>query len=179
MRRSILSHIVILFHLLIGQSIAADIAVRNPSFEAVSLGNGRLTRTITNWSVTGGTTNSDVGVYNPTSEYSSGITGNNVIYMVTNTNGKRNNLIQNTTTSMVPGTTYTLRVNVGHRGAGSRTNFAGYQVALRCGNRVVRSTGSLNAPQAAGTFGEVILTYTATPADTGIIGVQFLSLIHI
>jgi len=152
---------------------AQTIALRNPSMEAVSLGNGAVTRTIANWSVTGGTTNSDVGVYNPTSEYSSGIAGNNILYMVTNTAGKRNNVIQNTTTRMVPGTTYTLRVNVGQRAAGSRQNFAGYQVALRCGGRVVRSTGSLNAPQAAGTMGEVVLSYTATAADTGVIAVQF------
>jgi len=152
---------------------AIDMLVSNPSFDYAQLANGRNTRTVLNWSVTGNTNNSDVGVYNPRNEYNSGVSGDNVLYMVTNTRGQRNNVVQRTNTNMKPGVTYTLKVNVGHRLRGSRRNFSGYQVSLLCGNRVVRSTSNLRAPSGRGTFGEVTVSYEAKAGDTGFVGIQF------
>ncbi len=173
MRSVLLCFFVLLSQFLVAPLYGVEMTISNPSFDHTSLSNGRITRTVLNWSVTGGTTNSDVGVFNPRNEYNSGVSGDNVLYMVTNTRGKRNNVVQQTGTNMTPGVTYTLKVDVGHRLRGSRRNFSGYQVALLCGNRVVRATSNLTAPGARGTFGEVTVSYEAKAGDTGLIGIQF------
>jgi len=145
--------------------------LENTSFEDTSVGSG-VSRDTSPWTVTGSTDNTDVGIFRPNSSiYSSGVSGNNVLYMVSNVAGKRNNVVQRLNRQMEPGQTYTLTVDVGRRSSG-RSTFAGYQICLLSGNRFVKQVSSLSGPN-AGTFKTIPLTYTAKAGDTGQIGVQF------
>ncbi|HTI72583.1 MAG TPA: hypothetical protein VMF06_21585 [Candidatus Limnocylindria bacterium] len=119
------------------------------------------------------------GIYNPTTDQYSNPGILDINGGVIGTMGAGNNqalFLQNTTLSyqqflseqVVPGMTYILTVAVGGRDNGE--DFAGYVISLGA-DSVLATVADFDAP-AAGSFGDVTLTYTATESDTGFLNIS-------
>jgi hypothetical protein len=72
-----------------------------------------------------------------------------------------------TTSRIQRGLTYTLTVAVGRRDRGG-TTYAGAEIALLAGDRTVATASTAVGQPAAGTFGDLTVTWTATAAEAGL-----------
>lgn len=162
-----------------GGTTATNLSIANSSFElpAIAADGGYDTGEVTSWTESGGT----IGVYNPSTSYYSdtsvtdangGMIGTmDEMQVLFFANDSDQFVTQTLTEEIVAGETYTLTVAVGDRDVGSRSGFAGYDIRLLVDGVAVATNASSVSP-GDGTFSDVELVYTATEADSGVLGIQ-------
>ena len=130
------------------------ITIANPSFESQVLADGSFTSGL----VTGWTSPSNTGVFNPTASHFSGGNvpdGQNSAFSAGGT------LAQSLSATLTANTQYTLTAMVGRR---LDTAFPGYRVQLYAGSTLLAEDDSLLLP-ALGQFQQTTVTYLATASD--------------
>ncbi len=155
---------------------AVPLSVSNADFQSPLLADGGInTVVVTGWSESGGT----IGNFNPNAAFytnpnitdSNGgvigtMLGNNVLFFYT---AAGQTAAQTLVDTGAAGVTYTLTVAVGARDGAGNT-FAGYTIDLLGGGSALKSVSG-TTPPAAGSFGDVALSFTPTAA-TGNLGVR-------
>jgi hypothetical protein len=137
---------------------ANSIPVTNPGFELPTLVPDGWVSYIPGWTTGSGIPDS-VGVFYPTAaQYPGSIPeGNNVAFT------KGPFISQILTSTLLPGTVYTLTVDVGYRLDNSSGPFSGFTILLLAGNTVIASSSS--GTPAAGNWISAVATYTSLVAD--------------
>jgi Carbohydrate esterase, sialic acid-specific acetylesterase len=138
------------------------ISLVNPAFEAPALGDGRLSGQVPQGWSGGRAFNPSASAYpglKPGSATIGTMSGPNVLTFA-DTAGVAT---QSTGVKAVAWRTYTLTVGVGGRSSGT---FGGALLGITAGGVRITSR-AVAAPPKAGTFGDVVLTWTAPPTATG------------
>jgi outer membrane lipoprotein-sorting protein len=138
-----------------GSACAADIALVNPGFEDLVLGDGTWVYYLSGWENSG-----DSGTFNPSAAALPGgqaPQGQNVAY----SNTPAFWITQVLATPLLAGTSYTLGVDVIHR---LDTGFPGYEVQLLAGSSVIAVDNSRLLPEAGQALRSTI-SYTAAAND--------------
>ena len=147
---------------------ADSIAIQNASFEttnaltgACGAGCGYNYGPIPDWTING-----TAGSFQPNSTYFTSVPNGKTVAFISNMGGT---ISQTLTVSLLPDTTYTLSVDVGHR----PLETAGFSISLDAGSTNLNTITGSNSTITPGTFANETLTYTTgstvLPGDLTII----------